>query len=59
MTQAKGSFEVKSTPLELDPINQELGAMRMKFEKTFRGTLSGTSVVSMMGRARIVKRSYL
>lgn len=49
MKTVKGSFQVKSSPLENDSTTQEIGAMRMKFDKTFLGPLSATSIVSMMG----------
>ncbi len=49
MKTVKGSFQVKSSPLENDSTAQEIGAMRMKFDKTFLGPLNATSIVSMMG----------
>jgi hypothetical protein len=44
-----GKFTVKATPQPGDELTQSLGAMRMKFDKRFEGSLSGESVVSMMG----------
>ncbi len=49
MTEVKGKFEVQSDPLEPDEVTQALGAMRMKIEKRFEGSLTATSVVSMLG----------
>ncbi len=49
MTQVKGKFEVRSSPLDADEVTRELGAMRMKFEKRFEGPLSATGLVSMIG----------
>jgi hypothetical protein len=49
MKTVKGSFQVKSSPLENDSTTQEIGAMRMKFDKSFEGSLSAKSIVSMMG----------
>ncbi|HLK89845.1 MAG TPA: DUF3224 domain-containing protein [Polyangia bacterium] len=49
MTQVKGTFEVRSSPLDADEVTRELGAMRMKFEKQFDGPLTATSLVSMIG----------
>ncbi len=45
----KGKFEVKSTPLPEDELTHSLGAMRMKFDKRFEGTLAAESTVSMIG----------
>jgi Protein of unknown function (DUF3224) len=44
-----GSFEIKSTPLELTVADKRVGAMRMMFEKHFDGALNAQSVVSMTG----------
>jgi hypothetical protein len=49
MTQVKGTFEVRSSPLDTDEITRKLGAMRMKFEKQFAGPLTATGLVSMIG----------
>jgi len=45
----KGEFELKATPYEISDIEQPLGLMKMIFNKTFHGELSGSSIVSMMG----------
>lgn len=45
----KGKFQVKGTPQPMDELTQQLGAMRMKFDKTFEGPLNAKSVVSMIG----------
>jgi Protein of unknown function (DUF3224) len=45
----KGTFDIKATPLAADKSTEELGAGRMRFDKTFRGDLEGTSVVEMIG----------
>jgi Protein of unknown function (DUF3224) len=44
-----GEFELKASPLEISENEKSLGLMKMLFEKTFHGDLSGTSLVSMMG----------
>lgn len=49
MKTIKGPFEVKSTPLPSDEVSQEVGAMRMRFDKRFSGAFEATGVVSMMG----------
>lgn len=49
MPEVKGSFEVQSGPLDADDATRAVGAMRMKFEKQFKGPLTATSIVSMMG----------
>ncbi len=49
MPTIKGPFTVKSTPLETDAAAQEVGAMRMRFDKVFEGALDASSTVSMMG----------
>ncbi|OFZ31742.1 MAG: hypothetical protein A2622_04010 [Bdellovibrionales bacterium RIFCSPHIGHO2_01_FULL_40_29] len=49
MNQATGKFQVKGTPVELDSVTKQIGAMRMSFDKTFEGVLNATSVVAMMG----------
>lgn len=46
---AKGTFDIKGTPLANDPATDGLGAGRMAFHKTFHGDLQGTSVVEMIG----------
>ena len=48
-TQAKGTFEIKGTPLPADEPTDVLGAGRMAFHKQFSGDLQGTGVVSMIG----------
>lgn len=45
----KGTFNIKATPLSADKSTEELGAGRMRFDKTFYGDLEGTSVVEMLG----------
>jgi hypothetical protein len=45
----KGTFDIKATPLSADKCTEEIGAGRMRFDKTFRGDLEGTSVVEMIG----------
>jgi hypothetical protein len=45
----KGKFEVKSTPEPMDETLQVIGAMRMKFDKSFEGALDARGTVSMMG----------
>lgn len=45
----KGEFELSVTPNEISDIEQPLGLMKMVFNKTFHGELSGSSIVSMMG----------
>jgi hypothetical protein len=45
----KGTFDIKSTPLAPDPSTGTIGAGRMRFDKTFHGELTGTSVVEMIG----------
>jgi hypothetical protein len=47
--QAKGTFDITSTPHTPDAGMQALGAMRITFNKAFQGDLQGTSVVEMMG----------
>jgi hypothetical protein len=49
MTQAKGKFQVKGSPLELDTESKYIGAVRMRFDKVFEGALNATSIVTMMG----------
>ncbi len=45
----KGTFGIKATPLSADTSTDEIGAGRMRFDKTFHGDLEGTSVVEMIG----------
>ncbi len=45
----KGEFELSATPNEVSDIEKPLGLMKMIFNKTFHGELSGNSIVSMMG----------
>lgn len=45
----KGTFDIKATPLSADKCTEAIGAGRMRFDKTFRGDLEGTSVVEMIG----------
>ena len=45
----KGTFDIKATPLSADKSTDEIGAGRMRFDKTFHGDLEGTSVVEMIG----------
>jgi hypothetical protein len=47
MTRAKGDFDVRSTPQKTDETG--VNAMRMVFHKAFRGALTGSSVVEMIG----------
>jgi len=45
----KGTFDIKATPLPAEKSTEEIGAGRMRFDKTFHGDLEGASVVEMMG----------
>jgi hypothetical protein len=45
----KGTFVIKATPLPAEKSTEEIGAGRMRFDKTFQGDLEGTSVVEMLG----------
>lgn len=49
MKEIKGKFDVKAVPLEGDSLAKDIGYMRMRFDKIFSGSLTGTSLVSMMG----------
>ncbi|RYZ51997.1 MAG: DUF3224 domain-containing protein [Proteobacteria bacterium] len=49
MKEIQGPFKVKGIPAEADSVLTEMGAMRMRFDKTFEGALNATSIVSMMG----------
>src|SRR5689334_9125216 len=48
-TTVRGKFTVKGTPQAPDELSTLVGAGRMKFEKSFAGSLQATSIVSMMG----------
>lgn len=45
----RGKFQIKATPQAGDEALQTIGAMRMTFDKDFKGSLEATSVVSMIG----------
>lgn len=45
----KGKFSIKSTPYPPDDAVQKIGAMKMRFDKTFDGDLQAVSLVSMIG----------
>lgn len=45
----KGKFSIKSTPYPPDDAIQKIGAMNMRFDKTFSGGLEAISIVSMIG----------
>ncbi|MFT3885507.1 MAG: DUF3224 domain-containing protein [Flavobacteriales bacterium] len=49
MPTAKGTFDIKGTPLPAESATEQVGAGRMAFNKTFHGDLEGTSVVDMLG----------
>lgn len=46
---AKGTFDIKGTPLPGDKSTEGIGAGRMAFHKTFHGDVQGSSVVEMLG----------
>jgi hypothetical protein len=45
----KGPFEISAKPLPSDETTEKVGAMRMLFEKQFKGALDATSSVAMIG----------
>lgn len=45
----KGEFEIIATPNDISESEKPLNLMKMIFNKTFHGELSGSSIVSMMG----------
>lgn len=47
--QARGSFDVQSTPHPPLPLGETLTVGHMTFRKTFQGDLVATSVVEMLG----------
>ncbi|MES2856213.1 MAG: DUF3224 domain-containing protein [Bdellovibrionota bacterium] len=49
MKTAKGKFEIKATPIQADEISEQIGFMRMTFDKKFEGVLDAKGSVSMMG----------
>lgn len=49
MQTRQGKFDIRSEPIADDQDANELGAVRMRFEKSFTGPLNGTSRVAMFG----------
>jgi hypothetical protein len=46
--QAKGTFEVKVTPVEVSPVGKDAGLGRYTLEKTFHGDIEGTAKGEML-----------
>ena len=46
--QAKGTFEVKVTPVEVSPVGKDAGLGRYTLEKTFHGNMEGTAKGEML-----------
>lgn len=46
---ARGQFQVDAKPLPATELDQQVGMMRMQFDKSFHGPLSATGLVHMMG----------
>ena len=46
--QAKGTFEVKVTPVEVSPVGKDAGLGRYTLSKTFHGDLEGTAKGEML-----------
>jgi Protein of unknown function (DUF3224) len=57
MMHATGTFEVKITPLTLDEKTAEPTLGRMTIEKTFQGSLEGTSKGEMLTAGSVAKGS--
>ncbi|MFD0725602.1 DUF3224 domain-containing protein [Lysobacter brunescens] len=49
MHQAKGTFDIRRTPEPGADFGDGVQAMRLRFDKTFHGPLTATSVVYMLG----------
>jgi Protein of unknown function (DUF3224) len=49
LKQIKGTFEIQRSPIASDELATTIGFTSAKFEKKFKGPLSATSLVSMMG----------
>ncbi|MFL5355278.1 DUF3224 domain-containing protein [Archangium sp.] len=48
-TQARGAFDIKSTPHPATDMAEGLNVGRITFHKKFRGDLEGASVLEMLG----------
>ena len=46
--QAKGTFEVKVTPVEVSPVGKDAGLGRYTLSKTFHGDMEGTAKGEML-----------
>ncbi len=46
--QAKGTFDVKTTPVETSPVGKDAGLTCYSLEKTFHGDLEGTAKGEML-----------
>lgn len=49
MHQTKGTFDIQRTPEPAADFGDGVQAMRLRFDKTFHGPLTATSVVHMLG----------